>query len=75
MATLIPASSPDLFALQIEQPLHCSEISCCLALELPEGRGEDSTIPPFRLRRASFKGRGLQPELRAAAWDRLRDLA
>ena len=30
---------------------------------------------PFKLRRASFKGKGLQPELRHAPWDRLRDLA
>jgi len=31
--------------------------------------------PAFRLRKASFKGRGLQPELADAGWDRLRDLA
>lgn len=31
--------------------------------------------PAFRLRKASFKGRGLQPELRDAGWDKLRDLA
>ena len=30
---------------------------------------------PFELRRASFKGDGLQPALRGASWDRLRDLA
>ena len=30
---------------------------------------------PFKLRRASFKGRGLQAEARGASWDRLRDLA
>ncbi len=30
---------------------------------------------PFKLRRASFKGKGLQTELREASWDRLRDLA
>ena len=30
--------------------------------------------PRFKLRRASFKGTGLQPELQAASWDRLRDL-
>jgi hypothetical protein len=30
---------------------------------------------PFKLRRASFKGRGLQPEFRDASWDRLRDAA
>jgi hypothetical protein len=29
----------------------------------------------FKLRRASFKGKGLRPELRDASWDRLRDLA
>jgi hypothetical protein len=29
---------------------------------------------PFRLRRASFKGKGLQPEFREASWDKLRDL-
>jgi hypothetical protein len=30
---------------------------------------------PFKLRRASFKGKGLAPELNEASWDRLRDLA
>jgi hypothetical protein len=29
----------------------------------------------FRLRKASFNGRGLRPELRDAGWDRLRDMA
>jgi len=28
----------------------------------------------FKLRRASFKGQGLQAELRGASWDRIRDL-
>jgi hypothetical protein len=30
---------------------------------------------PFKLRRASFKGKGLQPELYQVPWDRLRALA
>jgi hypothetical protein len=30
---------------------------------------------PFRLRRASFRGRGLQAELDDASWENLRDLA
>jgi hypothetical protein len=30
---------------------------------------------PFKLRRASFKGKGRQPELRGASWEMLRDLA
>jgi hypothetical protein len=29
----------------------------------------------FRLRRASFKGKGLQPQVLGADWERLRDLA
>jgi hypothetical protein len=29
----------------------------------------------FRLRQASFKGRGLRPDLADAGWERLRDLA
>jgi hypothetical protein len=29
----------------------------------------------FRLRKATFKGRGLRPELADAGWDRIRDLA
>jgi hypothetical protein len=28
---------------------------------------------PFKLRRASFKGQGLQAEFRGASWDRVRD--
>lgn len=30
---------------------------------------------PFVLRKASFKGEGLQPELQGASWERLRELA
>jgi hypothetical protein len=30
---------------------------------------------PFRLRRATFAGQGLRPELAEAGWDRLRDLS
>ncbi|MBI2002474.1 MAG: type II toxin-antitoxin system VapB family antitoxin [candidate division NC10 bacterium] len=29
----------------------------------------------FRLRRASFKGEGLQPDVAGASWERIRDLA
>jgi hypothetical protein len=30
---------------------------------------------PFRLRRASFKGQGLRPEMQAAGWDAIRAAA
>ena len=36
---------------------------------------ETKRSPPFKLRRASFKGTGLQAEVRDASWERLRDLA
>jgi Bacterial antitoxin of type II TA system, VapB len=29
----------------------------------------------FRLRKAAFKGRGLQPPLEGASWDRIRDMS
>jgi Arc/MetJ family transcription regulator len=32
-------------------------------------------MAPYRLRRASFGGRGLQPEMAGQGWDRLREIA
>jgi hypothetical protein len=36
---------------------------------------ETKNAVPFKLRRASFKGRGLQAALRDASWDNIRELA
>jgi Bacterial antitoxin of type II TA system, VapB len=36
---------------------------------------EKQQRPAFRLRKASFNGHGLHPELRDAAWERVRDIA
>jgi hypothetical protein len=36
---------------------------------------EKTSESTFRLRKASFNGRGLHPELQDANWDRVRDLA
>jgi hypothetical protein len=36
---------------------------------------EERRAPPFKLRKASFKGKGLRAELRGASWDAIRDLA
>jgi hypothetical protein len=36
---------------------------------------EERKRGPFHLRRASFKGCGLQPELTGAGWERIRDLS
>jgi hypothetical protein len=34
---------------------------------------ESSANKPFKLRRASFKGKGRQPEYETAGWDQVRD--
>ncbi|MGQ0651982.1 MAG: type II toxin-antitoxin system VapB family antitoxin [Betaproteobacteria bacterium] len=36
---------------------------------------ERKAAAPFRLRKASFKGGGLQPGVRDATWEQLRELA
>ncbi|WP_218578695.1 hypothetical protein [Vineibacter terrae] len=36
---------------------------------------ETKPVAPFKLRQASFKGRGLQDDLDQASWGRLRDRA
>lgn len=36
---------------------------------------EKKRTRPFRLRLVTFKGEGLQPELRDASWDEIRDLS
>jgi Bacterial antitoxin of type II TA system, VapB len=35
---------------------------------------ETKTVAPFKLRRAAFKGKGLQADAHVDSWDRLRDL-
>jgi hypothetical protein len=46
-------------------------IEAGLRREIRERRGTGQ----FRLRRASFKGKGLRPEVEGATWDQIRDLA
>jgi Bacterial antitoxin of type II TA system, VapB len=37
--------------------------------------GERRRAGAFRLRKASFKGRGLQPGVAGASWERIREMA
>lgn len=46
-------------------------IEAGLRKTIEERRGEAA----FRLRRASYRGRGLQPHVRAGDWEALRELA
>jgi hypothetical protein len=36
--------------------------------------GETKQGVPFKLRRVTFKGKGLHPDLQHASWDKVRDL-
>lgn len=36
---------------------------------------ERKRVRGFHLRKATFKGQGLQPQVEGATWDRIRDLA
>lgn len=36
---------------------------------------ETKAVAPFKLRRASFEGKGLRADVRGASWSGLRDLA
>jgi hypothetical protein len=36
---------------------------------------QGKAAPPFRLRKVTFKGEGLDPELRDGNWDKICDLA
>jgi hypothetical protein len=36
---------------------------------------ETKQRPPFRMRDGSFKGNGLQPEVRDLSWEQLRDMS
>jgi hypothetical protein len=36
---------------------------------------EKKRKPKFRLRKASFKGRGLHPDVQGLSWDQIRDLS
>jgi hypothetical protein len=37
--------------------------------------GERKGAKPFKLRKVSFRGKGLQPQMAAAAWQQIRDAA
>jgi hypothetical protein len=52
-------------------------VTLCALIErgLQRVVAEGKHAEPFKLRRASFKGAGLQEEFRDASWDRLRDAA
>jgi hypothetical protein len=65
--------------IEIEQSLlrAARELAKCEGATIREivERAESRLGPSFKLRRASFKGNGLQPALREDAWEDLRDLS
>ena len=50
-------------------------LKAVLELGLRRVIGEKAALPAFRLRAASFKGKGLSPEFRDAGWEAIREAA
>jgi hypothetical protein len=42
---------------------------------LREVLARQKSVPAFKLRKASFKGKGMQPGLRLTGWSKLREMA
>jgi hypothetical protein len=49
-------------------------VKALVGLGLRRVLADKRATPAFKLRKVTFKGKGLRPELEGASWDRLRDL-
>lgn len=50
-------------------------VKALVELGLRRVLAEKRATQAFKLRKVTFKGKGLRPELEGASWDRLRDLS
>jgi hypothetical protein len=75
MKTTIEISDP----LMMQARQHATRQGTTLRSLVEQGLrtilADKQQVAGFRLRRASFKGNGLQPEILSASWDRLREMA
>jgi len=75
MKTTLDISNPVLREARQLAARENTTLRALVELGLRRVIAEKKRSRPFRLRKASFKGRGLQPEFRDASWDRIRDAA
>ncbi len=74
MKTTIEISDPLLREARKVAARHGMTLRALVEQGLRKVLAEKSRRVPFRLRKASFKGRGLHPDLRDATWEDLRGL-
>lgn len=73
MKTTIEISDPLLREARKLAERECVTLRALVERGLNRVIAEAKHAQPFRLRRASFQGKGMQPEFRDASWDKLRD--
>lgn len=75
MKTTIDISDPILNQARKLAAQQGTTVKALVELGLRHILAEQRQMGNFRLRRASFRGNGLKPELQDASWERLRELA
>ena len=75
MKTTVEISDSLLEAAKVEAARGRTTVRALIEAGLRRVLEERKKAPPFRLRRASFKGKGLQPPLNDGDWDAIRQRA
>jgi hypothetical protein len=75
MKTTVEISDPLLAKAREVAKREGTTVRALIELGLREVLAARRRAPSFRLRKASFKGKGLQPEARGFGWERLREIA
>jgi hypothetical protein len=75
MKTTIDIADPLLDAARKLAAREGTTVKALVELGLRRVIAERKSAAPFRLRSASFKGDGLQPGVRDATWEQLRELS
>jgi len=75
MKTTIDIPDPLLDEVRKHAELEGTTVKALVELGLRRVLADKRSDGQFRLRDASFKGKGLRPELENASWNRLRELA
>jgi Arc/MetJ family transcription regulator len=75
MKTTIDIADPLLAQARRVAAQECTTVKALVETGLRRVLEERERQAEFRLRRASFKGRGLQPSAEGLSWDRLREMA
>ncbi len=73
MKTTVEISDPLLQEAKVAAERERTTLRALVEEGLRRVLGERRTRKEFRLRKASFRGKGLQPEIGEGSWERIRD--